>query len=275
MKAAQVRGAEERRLCIELLKRYGSCNLYLFEGISIPRRRSESVRLISGPETVGILHTRNGSHLHVFLRSGLSPRLYDKISRFVFRRFALASVFFGDSESIENLRAIPGITFERTREFLFMEVRKDWFTPVPCAGAVVPSVDKADQLSSLQIGYEIEELGASSAEISKKSTAAVLRLRIDRDEVTALYEGGTPVALASVNARFEDTCQIGSVYVLPDYRGKGYGKAIVSAHLSRLFDRYGRVVLFVKRSNTRAIHVYRALGFLARGGLLQMSVSRT
>lgn len=275
MKAAQVRCAEERTLCTELLKSYGSCNLYLFEGIFSPYRRSTSLRLISGSETVGIVHTKNGSHLHVFLRSGLSSRLYERISRFVFRRFARASVLFGDSESIENLRAIPGISFERTRDFLFMEVRKDRFTPVPCAGAVVPSVEKADQLSSLQIGYEIEELGASSAEISKKNTAAVLRLRIKRDEVTALYEEGTPVALASVNARFEDTCQIGSVYVLPEYRGKGYGKAIVSAHLLRLFDRYGRVVLFVKRNNTRAIHVYRALGFVARGGLLQMSVSRT
>jgi ribosomal protein S18 acetylase RimI-like enzyme len=262
-------------LCTELLKRYGSCNLYLFEGISAPHRRSESVRLISGSETVGIVHTKNGSHLHVFLRNGLSARLYDRISRFVFRRFARASVLFGDRESIEKLQAIPGISFVRTLDFLFMEVRKDRFTPVPFAGAVVPSAEKAQQLASLQIGYEIEELGASSAEISKKTTAAVLRLRIERDEVTALYEGDTPVALASVNARFENTCQIGSVYVLPQYRGKGYGKAIVSAHLSRLFDRYGRVVLFVKKRNERAIHVYSALGFLAKGGLLQVSVSRT
>jgi len=61
---------------------------------------------------------------------------------------------------------------------------------------------------------------------------------------------------------------------VPEYRGKGYGKAIVSAHLSRLFDRYGKVVLFVKKTNTRAIHVYTALGFLARGELVQVSVSR-
>jgi len=274
MKAVRVRSAEDRTLCTELMKKHGSCNLYLFEGISVPNSRSESVRLIAGSETVGIVHTKNGSYVHVFLRNGLSSGACSRISRYVFRRFSHASVLFGDRASIEKLSAVPGVSFERMRDFLFMEVRKDRFTPVPCEKAVEPTVEKADQLASLQIGYEIEELGVGSAEISKKKTAAVVRRRIERGEVTAVYEGRKPVAFASVNVRFERTCQIGSVYVVPEYRGKGYGKAIVSAHLSRLFDRYGKVVLFVKKTNTRAIHVYTALGFLARGELVQVSVSR-
>jgi ribosomal protein S18 acetylase RimI-like enzyme len=274
MKAVRVRSAEDRTRCTELLKKYGSCNLYLFEGISVPHRRAESVRLVTDGETVGIIHTKNGSYVHVFLRNGLSSHLCNRISRFVFRKFAHVSVLFGDRASIAKLSAVPGVSFERIRDFLFMEVRRDRFSPVPCEGAVEPSVQEADQLVSLQIGYEIEELGVRSAEISKKRTEAVVRRRIERGEVTAVYEGRIPVALASVNARFERTCQIGSVYVVPEYRGKGYGKAIVSAHLSRLFDRYSRIVLFVKKTNTRAIHVYAALGFLVRGELVQVSVSK-
>jgi GNAT superfamily N-acetyltransferase len=275
MKAVRVRSPEDRTFCIKMLKKHGSCNLYLFEGISEPNSRSESVRIIDGRETVGIVHTRNGSYVHLFLRNGLSTDLYSRICRYVFRRFSHASVLFGDRESIEKLPSVPGVAFERMRDFLFMEVRRGRFTPVPCEKAVEPTGEKADQLASLQIGYEIEELGVRSTEISRKRTEAVVRRRIERGEVTAVYEGETPVAFASVNARFECTCQIGSVYVVPAYRGKGYGKAIVSAHLARLFDRYGRVVLFVKKTNTRAIHVYTALGFLVQGELVQVSVSRT
>ena len=97
----------------------------------------------------------------------------------------------------------------------------------------------------------------------------VLRNRIERGDVTALIDNGRPVAFAGVNARFKEVCQVGGVYVLPRYRGKGYGYSIVKAHIERLFKIYSRVVLFVSTNNSRAIRLYRNVGFYPKGELEQ------
>ena len=77
------------------------------------------------------------------------------------------------------------------------------------------------------------------------------------------------MAFAGVNARFKDVCQIGSVYVLPRYRGKGHGHFIVRSHIERLFKNYSRIVLFVGTENGRALRLYRNVGFNGTGELEQ------
>jgi predicted GNAT family acetyltransferase len=126
----------------------------------------------------------------------------------------------------------------------------------------------AETLASLQIQYEIEELGAARDAIDMGRTVAGLRARLDRGEVTLAFEGGLLVACAGVNARFENTCQIGSVYVIPPFRNRGYGYSVVSAHVGRMFERYDRLALFVGETNAAARRIYGKLGFLESGGLL-------
>jgi uncharacterized protein len=94
-----------------------------------------------------------------------------------------------------------------------------------------------------------------------------LMRRISRGEVTVLIRGGAPVACAGVNARFEGACQLGSIYVVPELRGKGLGSEVVSAHVERMFERYDRLVLFVGEKNSPARRVYEKLGFRTTGGL--------
>ena len=102
---------------------------------------------------------------------------------------------------------------------------------------------------------------------------AVLAHRIARGEITVLYEGEKPVAIAGINAKYKNVCQIGSVYVLPEKRMKGYGRAIVTAHVARLFGSYGKVVLFVDTKNKAACGLYRHLGFSERGMLAQAEIT--
>jgi predicted GNAT family acetyltransferase len=127
----------------------------------------------------------------------------------------------------------------------------------------------ASLLVPLQIQYEIEEVGADYAQISRQKVKKVLEKKIQLGEITAIFNGREPVALAGVNARFGNTCQIGSVYVLPEYRGRGYGFSVISSHLERLFDRYTHIVLFVEENNNKAQHIYEKIGFQCSGRLLQ------
>ena len=60
--------------------------------------------------------------------------------------------------------------------------------------------------------------------------------------------------------------------MVPDFRGKGYGRAVVSFHVNRLLKSYDRIVLFVHEHNTPAIRIYERLGFTRSGALLQAYV---
>jgi predicted GNAT family acetyltransferase len=62
------------------------------------------------------------------------------------------------------------------------------------------------------------------------------------------------------------------VFVLPEYRGRGYGRSVVSSHVSRLLGRYRRIVLFVHEENRAAIRIYERLGFSKAGVLVQATV---
>lgn len=65
----------------------------------------------------------------------------------------------------------------------------------------------------------------------------------------------------------EDETEAGEYYldslaVLPDYRRRGVGEALVNALCNSAFDKgYGRVGLIVEQHNHRAEHLYKALGF--------------
>ena len=135
---------------------------------------------------------------------------------------------------------------------------------------ITPSPEMATGILPLLINYEVEELGADMGKINRSQVLVVLRARIKRGELTALVDRGKPVAFAGVNARFKETCQIGSVYVLPRYRGKGYGYFIVRSHIERLFKNYSRIVLFVSTENNRALRLYRNVGFDGTGELEQV-----
>lgn len=53
----------------------------------------------------------------------------------------------------------------------------------------------------------------------------------------------------------------------PDYQGKGFGKEIVKATIARALELFPnrKVVLYVRKDNDRAVHIYRKLGFVDMG----------
>ncbi len=121
--------------------------------------------------------------------------------------------------------------------------------------------------------------------------------RADLDELTALYEAAYPgnwfdprmldtgqymgvrrdgrlIAVAGVHvwSPVYRVCALGNVTTHPDFRGMGFGRAVVAALCHRLHATVDHITLNVKADNHSAIAVYRSLGFTEVGHYDEMWV---
>lgn len=63
--------------------------------------------------------------------------------------------------------------------------------------------------------------------------------------------------------QFHNWGEIISIYLLPNYVGKGYGKALMKSALSELkMQGYEKIFLWVLEENIRARYFYEQFGFL-------------
>lgn len=272
LKISVVKKKNEREECIEFLKECHSVNLYLYEGIKDPFPKFLALSIKYKKRLIGVLHTKNRVHLHICFSHEIMDSLIKQSSSFLLKGFPHLKSIFGDKSSILNLTEKGSIYPSSCREFIFMETDKKLFNPKGDFKGIMPHTDRAELLLPLQIQYEVEEMAVDYQDIQRDKVLKVLKRRLERGEVTAIFDGNSPVAFACINARFENVCQVGSVYVLPLYRGKGYGYSIVSSHVERFLKKYDRVALFVDRKNKGAIHLYGNLGFYPAGELLQVQI---
>lgn len=68
--------------------------------------------------------------------------------------------------------------------------------------------------------------------------------------------------------------EVSAVCTYPEYRGRGYAKALVAAVSGNIFARGETPILGVRMDNTPAIHVYQTLGFTVRRNLHVVVVKR-
>lgn len=55
----------------------------------------------------------------------------------------------------------------------------------------------------------------------------------------------------------DDYWYIGEIYLIPEYRGKGIGRAIMQHEI----DKHDKLLLRVAETNTHALDLYKSLGF--------------
>lgn len=73
---------------------------------------------------------------------------------------------------------------------------------------------------------------------------------------------GTSSLCESRSEQFRGWGEIVSIYLLPHYMGKGYGKALMKSTLSELkMQGYKNIFLWVLEENIRARHFYEQFGF--------------
>lgn len=275
MKVVQVKSEEQATSSIQFLKECGSCNLYLYEGLSMNSSRHHNLLFYEKNVICGVLHTKTGKTAHILLSGRVHGDMAGMVLRAVLRRFGMIRSIFGDRDSIVRLAEEEGTGTVSLREYQFMELEKQTFKEAMKTEGVVPPIEDVPLLFPLQRQYEIEEMEVDASLLDPEKMTTSLARRIGRGDVTALYEEGRPVAIAGVNSRYGATCQIGSVYVLPAYRRKGYGYRVVSSHVSRLLRRYSRIVLFVDVKNRLAARLYETIGFRKCGMLAQLGIKQS
>jgi len=87
-------------------------------------------------------------------------------------------------------------------------------------------------------------------------------------------EDGKLVAMGGLRLHLAGYREITTVATLPGHEGRGYATAIVRALVERIRSRGDRPVLTVGTANSRAIEIYRRLGFKERTLLYSRTIRR-
>jgi ribosomal protein S18 acetylase RimI-like enzyme len=87
-------------------------------------------------------------------------------------------------------------------------------------------------------------------------------------------EEGKLVAMGGLRLHLAGYREITTVATLPGHEGRGYATAIVRALVERIRLRGERPFLTVRTDNTRAIEIYRRLGFKERTVLYSQTIRR-
>jgi predicted GNAT family acetyltransferase len=74
-----------------------------------------------------------------------------------------------------------------------------------------------------------------------------------------------PIIQFNINAQSFTRLQIGGVYVLPEWRGRGIATSMTAALIRKLQSRNKDFTLFVKKTNLPARMAYDSIGFTKIG----------
>lgn len=87
---------------------------------------------------------------------------------------------------------------------------------------------------------------------------------LDMGEYLGIYDGARLAAMAGERMRLDGYQEMSAVCTHPDYTGRGYAQYLLALLCRRAFERGFTPFLHVYPDNTRAIAVYRRIGFSDR-----------
>jgi GNAT superfamily N-acetyltransferase len=127
----------------------------------------------------------------------------------------------------------------------------------------------ADALMKLQSAYEKEEVLPGCRTFMAALVRQNLEHLLRREYVLSLRTDRCDfIAKVNSNAIGINYVQIGGVYTAPEYRGRGYASLLVKTLVHKIYAVKKQPVLFVKKTNTTALHLYTSLGFIKSGNFL-------
>jgi predicted GNAT family acetyltransferase len=236
-------------------------------------------KFIKGGSAVWVLGRGAPSALVIQARQTLLPVLCDQ--KTVPQPRFLRSIFGGKVylHSLQG-RKDDALVMEKALEKmgLYASEKKDYdimcldHAPLPCHSTAPvnlvirkPAPQDMNALAALHAAYEQEEVLPAASEFRP----AASRLNIERifaeEQMLVAELGGCLIGKINTNAVGFTRCQIGGVYVHPDYRGLGIAGRMAAEFVESLTARGRGISLFVKKSNIAARKVYQRIGFEIAG----------
>lgn len=97
---------------------------------------------------------------------------------------------------------------------------------------------------------------------------------LEMGDYIGIHDGARLVAMAGERMRLDGYQEMSAVCTHPDYTGRGYAQRLLALLCNAAFDRGFTPFLHVYADNTRAIEVYRKLGFIERKAPLLWSLHK-
>ena len=121
-------------------------------------------------------------------------------------------------------------------------------------------------------GPPVMQLGPSQRQDMLALTALVFpgffrQRTLEMGDYIGIYDGRELVAMAGERMRLDGYQELSAVCTHPRYTGRGYAQRLLARLCNAAFDRGFTPFLHVYHDNTRAIGVYRKLGFTDRATL--------
>ena len=117
------------------------------------------------------------------------------------------------------------------------------------------------KLNPLQKGYEIEEVLLDPSKFNPVTARMLLKKTVKTEIVYYTEYKGYAIAKAGTNSQGINFDQIGGVYTIPEYRGKGISAYPLTTLINRISSRNKHASLFVRKNNKSAINLYLRTGF--------------
>ncbi|AFG36885.1 GNAT family N-acetyltransferase [Spirochaeta africana] len=113
----------------------------------------------------------------------------------------------------------------------------------------------------LEAAYQREEVLLPGHLLHNQTVSRHLERSLQQHVGIGVWYKGELIAKAHTNARGITCCQIGGVYTVPAYRGRGCAELALRTLLKTLQARRTTISLFVKPHNTPGRRLYSRLGF--------------
>jgi ribosomal protein S18 acetylase RimI-like enzyme len=196
------------------------------------------------------------------------------------RRGSGSMLLLSDAKSIPGQRFIKetGAKYHHTEYEMFLEEKASGPIHNPGCGIDFRKASNADAHEiARQNAIYFNDVYTGSASIgSAKDTGCEAQEVVETDEHMVLpkeeEKRGMTIYLAEMERKIigkvhlELSSGIGGIYglgVLPEYRGKGYGRAILVMAVEKLKESgAGKIMLQVSADNSRALNLYKSCGFL-------------
>ena len=124
------------------------------------------------------------------------------------------------------------------------------------------TIDDVELLIRWRVAYLMETMGdTDSPALWQRSRDSVERM-IERRNMWVLEENGRLQSITAFNTATKEAVQVGGVWTPPEFRSRGYARAVVAASLrDARADGVPKAILFTGDDNVAAQKAYEAIGF--------------